>query len=219
MRLVIPLLFGLIGVAVLTGLGVWQLQRLTWKEGVIAEIEARIAADPVPLPMSFDPEADRFRPVALTGRIDGAPLRVLGAWRGGGSGYRIVAPLAVGDRRVLADLGLVPLTRETVTLPDGPLDITGNLDWPDDRGAGTPEPDGDTWFARDVLAMAAALGTEPVMVVARSVGPEAGPAPIPVGGEGIPNSHLGYAIQWFGLALVWAGMTAFLLWRMTRRTA
>ena len=42
--------------------------------------------------------------------------------------------------------------------------------------------------------------------------------PLPVTTEGIPNNHLGYAVQWFGLALVWAGMTLFLLWRTARRT-
>jgi surfeit locus 1 family protein len=66
--------------------------------------------------------------------------------------------------------------------------------------------------------MAAALGTEPVLVVARSV---EGTAPraqaMPVDTEGIPNDHLGYAIQWFGLAMVWAGMTVWLLWRIRRR--
>ena len=73
--------------------------------------------------------------------------------------------------------------------------------------------------ARDVPAMAAHLETEPVLVIARTVtGTDARATPLPVSTEGIPNSHLGYAIQWFGLALVWAGMTGFFLWRMHRRT-
>ena len=56
------------------------------------------------------------------------------------------------------------------------------------------------------------------------VGPRAGiggdaqgVAPIPLSPQGIPNSHLSYAVQWFLLAVVWAGMTAGLIWRITRR--
>ena len=33
----------------------------------------------------------------------------------------------------------------------------------------------------------------------------------------IPNDHLGYALTWFGLAAVWAVMTALWLWRIKRR--
>ncbi|UWQ18831.1 SURF1 family protein [Jannaschia sp. M317] len=217
MRFLVPFLFGLTGFAVLVALGVWQLQRLDWKEGVIAQIEARITAAPVDLPPTPDQSADNFLPVRLDARVTGAPLRVLGAWRGG-SGYRIVAPVETGGRRVLVDFGLVPLSASETTLAPGPYAIIGNLSWPDDVTSATPDPEGSTWFGRDVSAMADTLGTDPLMVVARTVTPSAGPQPLPVGVEGIPNSHLGYAIQWFGLALVWLGMTVFLLWRIRRRT-
>lgn len=224
MRLAVPLLFGLLGAAILTGLGVWQLQRMGWKEGVIDRIEARIGAAPVPLPPAPDPEADAYLPVALDATVTGAPLRVLGAWRGAGTGFRIVAPMVTPEgRRIMVDLGVLPLDTADddapVPLPAGPLEIVGNLAWPDDATAGTPASDGDLWYARDVDAMADALMTERLMVVARDVSPPAGPVPSPVGTEGIPNSHLGYAIQWFGLAAVWLGMTGYLVWRIRRRSA
>lgn len=223
MRLVIPLVFGLVGTAILFGLGVWQLQRLDWKEGVIARIEERITAVPVALPAAPDPEADAYLPVELVATVTGAPLRVLGAWRVAGTGFRIVAPMVTPEgRRIMVDLGVLPLDTADdaapVTLPDGPLRVTGNLAWPDDAGPGTPAPEGDLWYAREVDAMAAALATERLMVVARDVDPPAGPVPAPVGVEGIPNSHLGYAVQWFGLAAVWLGMTAYFLWRIRRRS-
>ncbi|WP_299820730.1 SURF1 family protein [uncultured Jannaschia sp.] len=223
MRLILPLVFGLGGAALLVALGLWQLQRLDWKEGMIAEMASRIGAAPIALPRSPDPQTGNFVPVTLTGRVVGPPLRVLGAWREGGSGFRIVAPVETEEaRRVMVDFGVVPLDNvdsdAQVTLPEGLLEITGNLNWPDDLNAGTPDPDGNIWFARNVDLMADAVATERVMVVAREVVPPAGPTPVPVGIEGIPNSHLGYAIQWFGLALVWLGMTVFLLWRIRRRT-
>ena len=66
--------------------------------------------------------------------------------------------------------------------------------------------------------MAEALQTEEVLVIARVVtGTDARATPLPVDTSGIPNDHLQYAVTWFGLAAVWAGMTLFLLWRIRRR--
>lgn len=219
MRLVIPALFGLIGFAVLCTLGVWQVQRMEWKHAMIAEIASRIDAAPVTLPDAPSAETDNFMPVEFQGTIDGAPLRVLGAWRLGGTGFRIIAPVLTDGRRVMVDLGVVPLDGvEGLLLPRTGLRIIGNLNWPDDQNAGTPEPDGTNWYARDVGPMARALNTEAVMIVAAQIEPPLQITPIPVGLDGIPDNHLGYAIQWFGLAAVWLGMTLFLLWRIRRRT-
>lgn len=223
MRVIVALMFGLIGAAILVGLGVWQVQRLHWKDGVIAQIATRIDAAPIPLPAAPEEATDNFLPVTLSGSFVGAPLRVLGAWRVAGTGFRIVAPLQMPDgRRVMVDLGVIPLDTANddapVPLPEGPVEIAGNLNWPDDLNAGTPASDGDTWFARDVDAMADVLVTERAMVVARNVVPPASPVPVPVGVEGIPNNHFGYAVQWFGLAAVWLGMTGYLVWRIRRRT-
>jgi len=64
--------------------------------------------------------------------------------------------------------------------------------------------------------MAQALGTEATLIVARTPTGD-GIAPQPVDTSGIPNDHWGYAITWFLLAFVWAGMTAGLLWRIRQR--
>ena len=80
-----------------------------------------------------------------------------------------------------------------------------------------PAPDlaRNVWFARDVAQMAVVLGTEETLVVARdAVVP--GIEPMPVDTAGIPNDHLNYAITWFLLAAVWAGMTGLLIWRNAR---
>jgi surfeit locus 1 family protein len=65
--------------------------------------------------------------------------------------------------------------------------------------------------------MADHLGTAPVLVVARSTSlPDSALAPLPVDTSGIPNDHLGYAVTWFGLAIVWVMMTGFFLWRIRK---
>ena len=61
---------GLGGAAVLISLGVWQVQRLAWKQAVLADITARISADSVALPVDPDPVADKYLPVAVTSTYD-----------------------------------------------------------------------------------------------------------------------------------------------------
>jgi surfeit locus 1 family protein len=221
-RMILPLIFGIGGFAVLAGLGLWQLDRRDWKEGILAEIEGRIVADPVALPSSPDAEADRYLPVAVTGDFTGDSVHVLVSTRDDGAGYRIVSAFLTDDgRRILVDEGFVPDDGTILPAAATGATVTGNLHWPDEVDRWTPEPDVSEglFFARDVPAMAAALGTEPVLIVARSVEGVAPRArPMPVGIDGIPNNHFGYAVQWFGMAAVWAGMTVFLLWRIRRRT-
>lgn len=218
-RMIGPLAVGIVGTAILLWLGVWQVQRLAWKEGVLADIDARIAAAPVPLPAAPDPEADRFKPVEASGRLTDETLRVLASIKRVGAVHRIIAVLDADGRRVLVDLGYVSALTPAATATPGPITVTGNLHWPDEVDRFTPEPGDGLWFARDVPAMAAALGTEPVLIVARTVSP-ADPVvtPLPVDTSGIPNDHLEYAITWFSLAVVWLGMTGWLLWRIRRRT-
>lgn len=222
-RYLIPLIFGIGGFAVLFWLGLWQLQRLTWKEGVLADIDARITAAPVAVPPSPDPEADRYLPVTATGDLVGTSLRVLVSTKERGAGYRLVTPLVLEDgRRVMVDEGFVGLEENAAPGAAAGITVTGNLHWPDEVDSWTPEPDMSEglFYARDVPAMASALGTDPVLIVARTVtGTDARATPLPVTSEGIPNNHLGYAVQWFGLAIVWLGMTLFLLWRIRQRTA
>lgn len=220
-RFVFPLLIGLSGTVVLASLGAWQLQRLDWKEGVLAEIEGRIGAEPVAVPSAPDQEAHKYLPVIASGDIQDAHLRVLTSVPRAGPGYRLISAFRLDDGRlVMLDEGFV---REGGDIDPGAADdvtVTGNLHWPDDVDRFTPEPDLTTglFFGRDVARMAEVLDTEPVLLVARDVeGVPPRAAPLPVTTEGIPNNHLGYAVQWFGLALVWAGMTLFLLWRTARR--
>jgi surfeit locus 1 family protein len=221
-RVISVVVFGAVGVAILVSLGLWQTQRLGWKEGILAEIEARIAAAPVDLPQTSEPQADRYLPVSMTGRIGPDHVRVLVSQRGVGAGYRIISALETdAGRRLLLDRGILPVAEDVPPPPAGPVTVAGNLHWPDERDGFTPENDlaENIWFARDVGALAAHLGTEPVLVIARTMTPaEAEITPLPVSVEGIPNDHLNYAITWFLLAVVWLGMTLFLLWRIRPRS-
>jgi surfeit locus 1 family protein len=218
-RYVGPVLFGVVGVALLLSLGIWQTQRMLWKEAMLAEIAAMLVMDPVPLPDQVSAERDRYRGVMVKGRFTGEAVFKLDSLKGAGPGKRVIAVFETVDgRRVLVDRGIW-LDGDTAT-PEVPFvaKVAGNLDWPRETDSFTPPPDPKTgiWFARDVPAMAAALNTEPVLIVARGTTGD-GITPAPVDTSSIPNNHWQYAVTWFLLAAAWLGMTVFLLWRIRQR--
>ncbi|MFL4470513.1 SURF1 family protein [Tateyamaria armeniaca] len=222
-RLWFLLTFGLIGTGILIALGTWQIQRLAWKQDVLARIEAQISAAPIPLSEALEPEFRRYAPVEVTGQFGADHIRMLASRRTTGAVYRIIRPFQTAEgRAVLIDTGWQPQARDVAGAPLAPLTLIGNLDAPQEADGFTPPPDIDAniWFARDVPAMAAALNTDPVLVVLRDA-PETdlGVTPWPVDTAGIPNDHLQYAITWFSLALIWAGMTSYFLWRTRRSSA
>ena len=222
-RMILPLVFGVIGAAILISLGVWQLQRLAWKDAVLAEIDARILAEPVAIPEleALDPERDRYLPVEASGNLGAEYIRILVSQKIQGPGYRIIAPFEVGGRVILLDRGIISTRAEIPPAPEGRLDVLGNLHWPDDRNSSTPDNDidGNFWFARDIAQMADVLGTEPILMIAREVSEvDSAITPFPVDSSSIPNDHLQYVITWFSLAFIWLGMTGYLLWRIRQRT-
>lgn len=209
-------LVGGLGLQALLSLGIWQMQRMTWKEGLLKTIEARIDADPVPLPTVPNEEQDRYRAVTVAGEIEDEELHVFWVTKEAETGYRIISPLVTEEgRRVLLDRGFIPAAAKDALRTAGASAITGNLLWPDDGDWTTPAPEVDTniLYARDVAYMAERLGTDPVLIVARTSSLQADITPEPVTSAGIPNNHLQYAITWFSLAAIWAAMTAYFLRR------
>jgi len=218
--MIVPLVFGLAGVAVLVALGVWQMQRLAWKEGILARIEARIAEPPGAVPSAPDEAAHEYRRVDARGSFQPGEIHVYTSAPPRGVGYRVIAPFVLEDgRRILVDRGFVPLGEKDAARPLGEARIMGSLLWPDDGAASAAAPDlaRNIWLARDLPRMAEGLGTAPVLVVVSATDDPAAPMPLAAGVD-IRNDHLGYAITWFGLAAVWALMTGALLWRITRRS-
>src|SRR5690606_21139182 len=114
-----------------------------------------------------------------------------------GAGFRVISPLTQDDgRRVLVDLGYVPQDMKAVGARGaqgsvGVIEVTGVLLWPRETDGFTPEPDlsRNIWFARNVEAMAEALETEPLMIVAEAHGLGEWPRPVPPGVD-LPNRHL-----------------------------
>lgn len=222
--LVVPAALVLVGVAVLVSLGTWQLERKAWKEALIATIDRRLAAQPAPLPgpaqwSTLDPGADEFRRVVFAAEfLHGQEALVYTSGSGlrsdvSGVGYWVFTPARLKDgATVMVDRGFIPEGRRDPATRaqgqgSGPTEVIGVLRWPEAAGLFTPsaDPAANLWFARDPAAMAAAkgIGTVAPFYVEQE-------SPVPPGGlprpgklhPNLPNNHLGYAITWYGLAVV-----------------
>jgi surfeit locus 1 family protein len=210
-----PTLAVLPAVAVLLGLGTWQVQRLAWKTDLIGRAEAGLAAPPAALPAAgTDLAALDFRRVTAQGAYlhDSAFAFGLSA-SGGEPGGRLVTPLRLDDGRVLlVDRGwlpedLLPPDVPQGLRPSGQVTLEGVARWRGgglDRGWMTPadQPDRRRWFSWDIAAMEQASGMPLLPVVLVLERPE-GRASLPEARRvavDFRNNHLGYALTWYGLA-------------------
>ncbi len=212
-------ILGIAGIGVLVSLGLWQLDRLEWKLGIIADAEINMAKAPEALPSDPDPETDRYLATRVTGRFTGEEAHVLTSLREEGPGFLVIAVFETEGRRVLVDRGYVPEVEKTTPRPAREAEVVGNLNWPDDVNSSTPPYDAGRaiWYGRNLAGISALLGAEPVLIIARSDTGD-GVTPQPVTTARFRNDHFNYAVTWFSLAAVWAGMTVYLLWRIRART-
>jgi surfeit locus 1 family protein len=204
----------------LCGLGVWQLERLQWKLGLIATVNGHLAAPPLSLDQALRLEAGaaQYRRVTLTGRFDHArEAYVFTTGAAAEPVYHVLTPFLTDDGRTLmVDRGMVdgahlsPASRAAGNVA-GATRITGVWRVPDGAGAFTPAPDPARriWYARDLGAIAAAdhLTLSAPVVIEADAAPN--PGGWPKGGQTVVsfrNQHLSYAVTWFGLALCLLGV-------------
>ncbi len=219
-HLMFAIFVGMLGTGIFLSLGIWQVQRLAWKEALLAEITQKVAAAPVSVPATPRIDTENLLSVSARGTLGFERIRVLVSQKQKGAGYRIISALQMEDRRILVDRGFVFVSKDIPPPPEGEITVTGNLLWPQETDRFTPPPDLSNviWFARDVAGLANRLGTEPVLLVAREIIPqENGIEPLPVSTAMIPNNHLQYAITWFSLAVIWVVMSAYFLYRQHLR--
>ena len=209
--------FGVLGTAILLSLGMWQLQRLAWKQEVLRAIESKILAPAVKIPQTVLPDAHSLLPVRAEGRYKGDTVRVLVSQKIYGAGYRLITAFELVDgRTIMLDRGFTSVRLEMPSTPEGRGQVIGNLQWPQEIDSFTPENDlaANIWFARDVARLADHLKAEPVLLVLRDSSFETEAAtPLPKMTANIPNDHMNYAITWFSLALIWLGMSGYFLYR------
>ena len=223
----------LAGVALLVGLGVWQLKRLAWKEGLIAAAESRAHTAPAPLPPplawpSLKPADYEYRRVAARGVYDYSHQEfVFGVieephGRYGGVGHFVMTPLRLASgEAIVVNRGFVPeaMRAEADKGPRGEVDVVGLMRASEPRNPFTPadDPAHRLFYTRDVEALAQAMQLGAHAPFALDA--EAGLDPLPEGGEtrlSFVNNHLSYAFTWFGLAAALLGVFCAYAWGQRR---
>lgn len=227
--LLIPALLAFIA---LIGLGTWQIQRKAWKEGLIAALDAQLAAPPVALPSPaswprLDRKDDEYRRVTFNAEFDNGKEALVFAAPStfrpdiSDPGYWVFTPARLADgSTVMVNRGFVPDGRQDpASRPQGqttrPVEIVGSMRWPEAHHWFTPadEPAKNLWFSADPQAIAAAKGlgaVAPFYVEEESPVPPGG---LPKPGKlvvTLPDNHLQYALTWYGLALVL--LISFVTW-------
>ena len=218
-KFLFPLFLGLVGVATLIMLGIWQVQRLDWKNDLLHNIEKKIMSEPIQLISDPTEVNDQYRSVIVEGDIQPGEIHVLTSLKNTGPGFLIVVPFQLFDGRVImVDLGFIPEAEKKLDRSRGRVKLIGNLLWPNETDGFTPAPDVEKniWFARDLEKMSNHLNTDPILVVLMNSEPVRAPTPQRIGIH-IANDHLGYAITWFSLALVWFGMTILLVYHIRKQ--
>ncbi|MDB5511561.1 MAG: surfeit 1 [Enterovirga sp.] len=228
-RLIAPAFASLVALAVLISLGLWQLERKTWKEGLTAAIESRAFGPPGEVVPERDwpawrASADEYRRVRLSGVFlhdKEVAVHGLAEERPGRplQGFYVFTPLRRDDGSVvMVNRGFVPTplrdpSRRAAAQTGGLVSVTGLVRGPEERGWFVPanDPRRDDWFVRSIAEMAAARGLGRLAPFYVDADATPNPGDWPRGGQTriqLPNNHLQYALTWFGLAATLIGVFA-----------
>lgn len=224
--------------ALFVALGIWQVNRLAWKEGLIAEVNTRLTRPPYDLPAPdhwSDSELESFpyHPVKVTGHY--LPEKTVFVFTSladakgkySGPGYWVVTPMIAGaGGTVFINRGFIPQEQRAAfadgqKVPTGEQTVTGVAVEPVVAGPFTPAMDKTKLVAYEMdttalSALGGAAGPVFPLVLDAPAGP---PGALPQGGETVvdfPNNHLGYAFTWFGLAILTPCLLAYWIWRRLR---
>jgi surfeit locus 1 family protein len=225
-----PTLFTIPVLLICVALGLWQLERLQWKRGLIAQREAAVAAELASPPQTLaEARALEFHPVTDDGVfLHDKEIYLNAIGPRGDAGFHVLTPLRQADSRIVfVNRGFVPVERRDPATraagqPTGPVHINGLLRLPPGKRPGwfLPDnrPDLNYWFWIDLPAMAAADHLSPAEVVPFYIDADRTPNPggWPQGGVtplDLPNNHLQYAITWFSLAAALVVIYVVYHWR------
>ncbi|WP_267555574.1 SURF1 family protein [Rhizobium rhizogenes] len=219
--------------ALLIGLGTWQVQRLHWKLDLIAKVDSRVHAPAVAAPgpaqwADINAENSEYKHVQAKGTFLNDKETQVYASTELGPGYWVLTPLKQADGTiVIINRGFVPTEkRQPTTRPEGQIGgettVTGLLRINEPKGTlmRSNVPAEERWYSRDVTAIADVRNLQTVAPYFIDADDTKNPGGLPVGGLTqivFHNSHLVYAITWYGLAAMTLGLAVFLVYFERRR--
>ena len=236
--LILPGVLSFAALAILISLGNWQMQRLAWKENLIATIEKRVKETPQLLPvgagsLSLELDKEEYRPYIAEGRFlhryEVQVYTSLPDPKGtlSGAGYWVLTPLVRADGSiVIVNRGFVPLEKKEPSSrgegqTEGNVRITGLLRAPEQVNYFTPanDPKRNAWFSRNPAEIERAFNLKNVMpfLLDETRNYRRGELPQPNETKlTFTNNHLGYALTWYGLACTLIGVFAAFAWQRLR---
>ncbi len=203
-----------IGIAILCGLGTWQIFRLAEKTKLIATLEARLAAPPIGLAEAItrkeNGEDIEYTLVQTVGRSDPTHALAKVSSFEGSPGWEIIVPFTSTDGIfVLLDSG--PSSSKQVTTVSADNETFIGTIRLHKKGRGLFDNDNDedanTWYWWDLPAMQAAARAPQDAKIAQFILQK--PDGNHTAKVELSNNHLGYAITWFGLATALATVAGF----------
>jgi surfeit locus 1 family protein len=199
-------------------LGIWQVQRMQWKEELLANLSHELDAAPTPLNAGMLADGlppQSFRHVEFEAALPAhIPVTFAAKYNHGSLGYHVISLMELKDGgTVLVNRGWIPQAmRDTLLLEESrrskpdEITVTGLLRPLPRRGWFIPDNNAadNMWFWYDAPAIATQLGmgAPPQLVVeATAISPKTN-YPMPAKAEiTLRNDHLMYALTWFGMAL------------------
>lgn len=217
-----------LALCLLIGLGVWQVERLQWKVGLMDAADAAAAKPPAPLVEVLGQGDLEFRKALMVCRgLATAPFVELQTIHDGKPGVRLISACRPEgqDFSLLIDRGFIPeavSARPRVIDSTLPLVLVGEFRTFSRPNGMTPAPSNGRFYGRDTEAMAKALNVpgpvRPEAVYALTqTNPEIGALKPSAPPAAFTNNHFGYALTWFGLAIVLAGFYVALLRRRLKK--
>jgi surfeit locus 1 family protein len=221
---------------ILLSLGTWQVNRLHWKETLLAAIEERSTAPAIAISeVERQRQADEpidYRHATASGRYLHEKERHFLATFQGQSGFYVYTPLELADGRYLfVNRGFVPYDRKDAsTRPEGQIEgvqtVIGLARAELTEKPSSLVPDNDEkaniFYWKDLTRMAASVDLPADRVLPFFLDADATPVAggLPKGGVtqiDLPNNHMQYAITWYGLAVALIAVSLAGLFRRRSR--
>ncbi|MGE0023115.1 MAG: SURF1 family protein [Hyphomicrobium sp.] len=226
----------LVALAILLGLGFWQLERKAWKENLLATIAARASEPPVDLVNAYSTTHDNelgfeYMRARVRGRYAHDKERYFYAPDASlGPGYHVYTPLEIAgsDAVLFVNRGFVPESlQDPAKRPqgqtEGEIEVVGLMRGPGHKGTFTPDNDvkANLWFWRDYAGLfgSAYSGADHRPLAVLLDAEDAAPGGWPKGHAtlvDLPNRHLEYALTWLGLAATLLAVFAAFAWTRLR---
>ena len=200
-------------------LGIWQINRLNWKNSLINEVTNSISMEPQTVELENIDINSQYLSVVFEGQFLDDEIHVLFSLKPYGPGFKIIKPFKLKSGEIiLVDLGFVKERDKNINKKIKATKIMGNIFFPNETDYFTPSPNftKNIWFSRDLEKMSSFLNSSPRMLILSSDLDISNIVVTPLSPNFV-NNHLQYSVTWFSMAVSWLFMSVYLVSRVVSK--